>query len=502
MDSKRKSNAFMGKFASIKHVTAILICSIVILFSETIHSQDGNVITAELFQETSGAVDMRGEDNRTVLRSRAVHVNVSLLNVLRDSDGGEVILNLFDNVRFVASFKKAVVNSSERTILFGDLRGIPQGTVSLALGNDIVIGYVRTPAQGAYRIVYLGDGVHSVREIDPSQYPSCGGAVRPTSRKEGNEDPDIPIESDREASRNIQDVLVVYTPAARSEAGGTDAMLAEIDLAVAETNEGYINSGVNPILRLVGTNEVGYTESGSTLTDLERLQVWGDAILDEVHAIRDAVGADLVCLIVADGDYCGTAYIMTPAYFGFAFQAWAFSVVRLDCATSNYTFGHEIGHNQGCNHDRDHAGDYCLFDYSYGHRWTGESGTEWITVMSYYPGTLINYYSNPNVYYDGRPTGVDVWQPDSAYNALTINNSASTIAGFRNEVVRVIWVDFNYMGYESGTFEQPFNTVAEGRDAVQPGSLLLIKSGTTPETLTINKDITIEAYRGVVTIGD
>ena len=67
------------------------------------------------------------------------------------------------------------------------------------------------------------------------------------------------------------DVMVVYTPAARAGAGGTTAMNALINLAVAETNTAYLRSGVFPRLRLVHTEEVAYTESGNFSTDLNRL---------------------------------------------------------------------------------------------------------------------------------------------------------------------------------------------------------------------------------------
>lgn len=63
------------------------------------------------------------------------------------------------------------------------------------------------------------------------------------------------------------------------------------------------------------------------------------------------------------------------------------------------------------------------------------------------------------------------------------------------------WVDFNYGGSENGSFNNPFNTLAEGTNAVSYGGYLHIKTGSSPETATIKKPMTIQAYHGVVTIG-
>ncbi|HEV8694835.1 MAG TPA: hypothetical protein VGQ93_11735, partial [Lysobacter sp.] len=65
-----------------------------------------------------------------------------------------------------------------------------------------------------------------------------------------------------------------------------------------------------------------------------------------------------------------------------------------------------------------------------------------------------------------------------------------------------IWVDFNYGGFlEFGTFDFPFNTLAEGVAGVPWDGTLWIKPGSTPETMTIAKRMRIEAFSGVVTIG-
>jgi len=64
------------------------------------------------------------------------------------------------------------------------------------------------------------------------------------------------------------------------------------------------------------------------------------------------------------------------------------------------------------------------------------------------------------------------------------------------------WVDFNYTGlFEVGTFAFPYDTLAEGLNAVSYGGLLKIKAGVTSETATIAKRVRVEAYGGNVTLG-
>jgi hypothetical protein len=64
------------------------------------------------------------------------------------------------------------------------------------------------------------------------------------------------------------------------------------------------------------------------------------------------------------------------------------------------------------------------------------------------------------------------------------------------------WVDFNYFGiFEFGLFEYPYNTLAEGLNAVSWGGTLRIKPGTTPETAHISKAMKIDAYGGTATLG-
>jgi hypothetical protein len=221
------------------------------------------------------------------------------------------------------------------------------------------------------------------------------------------------------------DVLVVYSPEARSAAGGIAAIESEIASAVSLANTAYTNSQVNISLRLVGTNVVSTSESGSFSTDLNRLTTSGDGVWDDVHSSRNTLGADIVVLFINNAASCGLGWVMTDP--GVSDDSIGFSVVSRQCI-SNFSFVHEIGHNMGATHDQGNAGGSSgAYSDSYGWRFTGASGSVWRTVMAYQPGTRINYFSNPAINYDGIATG----STNLANNARTLNLTRNVVAGYR-----------------------------------------------------------------------
>jgi hypothetical protein len=104
-------------------------------------------------------------------------------------------------------------------------------------------------------------------------------------------------------------------------------------------------------------------------------------------------------------DYCGYAWMHTLN------SGKTFSVTAKSCATGYYSFGHEIGHNIGANHNKEVASNY-KFSYGLGHLIeAGSAATGYRTIMAYNEAghaTRVNYWSNPSVYYPktGTPTGV------------------------------------------------------------------------------------------------
>jgi subtilisin family serine protease len=63
------------------------------------------------------------------------------------------------------------------------------------------------------------------------------------------------------------------------------------------------------------------------------------------------------------------------------------------------------------------------------------------------------------------------------------------------------WVDFNNVGSETGTILAPFNTLTEGDLFTPAGGVLAFKPGSTTESHTFSKAMTLRAFGGSVTIG-
>lgn len=359
-----------------------------------------------------------------IRRSRHVQVALELLEADRP-----VVLNLFSGVSLRAAGARANLGPGGRYTWRGQIEGVEQSRVILVVHEGDVVGNISLPG-ASYQIRPAGDGVHLVREVDLAAFPA---EAEPWPAGLPAEGAAVPRESGGAGDDGAQiDVFVVYTAAAANAAANIEA---QIQLSIEETNSSYADSQIAQRLNLIGIAEVDYAGSHDVFLDLERLTNPTDGFLDEVHALRDQSCADLVSLWVEyDPDWCGVAWLMTAV--SSASASWGFSVVRRSCATGNLTLGHELGHNMGAHHDRYVDPEDGAFPYSHGYI---NYDDRWRTIMAYntlcrdagYSCTRIPYWSNPEVLYGGDPTGIPWDDPDSADNALTLDNTAVAVANFR-----------------------------------------------------------------------
>ena len=361
----------------------------------------------------AGAID--------TVQVRAVTVNTGALasnTVDIELTGGRVVRAVLD---------RRDTSAAGAQTWAGHVEGEPLSSVTLVTNGGILQGAVRL-LDGSYSIEPTAGGPqHVVRLVDTSQFVDDLGPIQPPAPDAAADTPTVATDDG-----STFDVLVMYTPAAVTAAGGTQlAVQTRIALGVSETNTAYANSGITARLRLVGAEQTNYTESGDLSTDLSRFRNNNDGIMDEVHTRRDALGADLAVLVVGStaGGACGVGYVMTSLSSTFASNA--FSVSAYPCISPNYTFAHELGHNMGSAHaPEDGAGQSSLYTYSFGYK---NPSNLFRTVMAYdCPSSCprVLHFSNPNVNYNSAPTGTAL-QHD---NARSINNAALTISNWRQSV--------------------------------------------------------------------
>jgi hypothetical protein len=349
-------------------------------------------------------------------------------------------LNLFEDTALIAERDRIVDQGQGHTVWVGHIQGEPGSEVILAREGDALTGTVKRENRQVYTIEYQGGEAHAVRQLDPRKTLPHVDPLPPPPPEPGSETPEaVPDESQLAPAlpaegNSIVDLLVVYTPKAKANAGGAAGIESKIRNAVEAANQAYINSQVQMRLNLVHMAEIQYTESGDMSATLSDLRNKGDGKLEAAHTLRDQYGADQVALISADGGYCGIAYVMTQV--GNSFASNAFAVVHDDSqynCLGSQTLAHELGHNQGNAHDRANSSSPGAYPYSYGHRVCGSGGFKTVMAYSCSGANGISYFANPSVQYNGKATGIDpnTNASQSAADAWSMNNTRATVAAWR-----------------------------------------------------------------------
>jgi hypothetical protein len=354
-------------------------------------------------------------------------------------------LNLFQGTNFVAVRDRIVEHGNGDSDWVGHLEAEPGSEVVLAVGEGTLAGTVKRENGELYEIAYQGNGTHRVRQLDPTRLPShahpiatpraTSVGVQGATVASGSTTPTTSAATSTTAT--VVDLMVVYTPKARANAGGATGIRTKINNAVAAANQAYLNSKINMQLRLVYAAEVPYTETGNMTRTLYDLQGMYDGKMDVVHQWRDTYGADQVALVTADSTYCGLGYQMN--YLASWFESYAFSVVHDDsryACLSNQTLAHELGHNQGNAHDRASSSSPGIYSYSYGYRLCKAGGFRTIMAYPCSGANLISYFANPSITVNGKVVGLDpkLYPSTSAADAWSMSSAVATVADWRPAV--------------------------------------------------------------------
>ena len=341
--------------------------------------------------------------------------------------------------RVVAQLAKAERLASGNLLWAGSLPGAkatrsgvdPLNSATFVRSGDGVTGTVRV--NGAlYRVRPLPGGEHAVVEVNeaamPADHPADGyralleTAVKSSGKISAQGKPcrtncggsGTPVDPGPTATIRVQ---VVATNDSVTAYGGN--MQSLVELAVAESNQGYVNSNIGINMVLASYSTTTYATAGMS-TDLSRFRSTNDGYMDNIHALRDSSAADVGVLVSNDAAACGLASgIGSTASTAFATAYW-------DCITGYYSFAHEIGHLQSARHDPATDGSTTPYAYGHGYRY----GSAWRTVMAYNCSPScprINFWSNPAVLYNGVPMGTYA----QSHNQRVLVQTKATIAAFR-----------------------------------------------------------------------
>jgi hypothetical protein len=413
-------------------------------------------------------------DSAQALAAAGVHIAEiradQLSRDVRDDVEREFRLDLGDRLVGVARLSQRNIARDEFG-WSGSLVGVPFSSINLVVDGGKVWGVV-TIADTVYHIANVSpdDGLqfHVVQRQALTGLPSEDPPVRDTAAAEASTVQPaggIPDQrDDTEASSEANDaeelavcppvtlrVLVLYSGDAEranldagARSGAYIPFSRHAQFAVQDMNRALDASGVDHEVQLVGTERVEFPESGSLTVDLPRLREMGTTPGNPIFNLRQTHNADVVSLWVKRGNSCGRAYLpMEPARG----SAMGFSVVRMDCVPSRYSFAHELGHNLGVDHDyanaqADGRQTRGVEDWSYGY---SDPNGRYADIMGYPGDKRALYFSTPDVTArivrpDGTviegPIGTRTPPPPGAMAATTLSKTICYAARWRPSIVR------------------------------------------------------------------
>ena len=348
-------------------------------------------------------------EESSLLRSRFGRIRSEQILALAHSGGRNLKLNLFENREVIVEIDSVDVISPTNVVVTGMTDG--RGRATIVVNDGIVAAHVnedgesfeiRSAAGDIHEIAEHDTQVDGVCSTDDDTHPSEGPAEHAFMQHKFSAVGDATIQAE-----STIDLMVAYTPSALRAAGSVAALEASIQGAVADTETSFKNSRIGHHVRLVAIVPVNQDETTSFDQSLTALTSKSDGKWDEIHQLRAKHGADQVTLVVgsSSGSIAGVGWIGGG-------EAQAFTVVLFQ-SIRQYTFAHELGHNLGLNHSDG----------------LESAAGRFRTIMAYGTQKRIPYFSNPEITYNGVPTG------DATHNEAALANiGAPRVAAFNTAV--------------------------------------------------------------------
>ena len=430
-------------------------------------------------------------------RISTVMLNAKMLSVDACNVGDKLTINLFDDDSYSSTIDRINKNINGTVTIRARIDDYPLGFLLLSTTDGLSLGSIWIPEKNERYSIKTSSktGITYLKRLDVSKldeieggpsliapgYPKLTNDQIEQFKKAAAKDPSDPA--------NV-DVMIVYTPAAASWASSNEGSISNtIAQAMEKAQLAAENSLLIMDFTLVHSEQVTYTESGSSSTDLYRLTFhegfdpWGyegtPRYLEEVHTWRELYGADLVSMFTQVDDTGGLGWLLA---YQSGYPQLGFSISRVQQASWTFTHVHEMGHNMGAHHHKQQNvqpgptvwNDWPANTWSAGWRWLGSDEQMYCDIMTYESGAYFSdgitairtsYFSNPNISHMGAPTGHAVdgdnartlreikhviaaytaggsveppiisVEPETLYQALGYNSQASQTLSVSNEVV-------------------------------------------------------------------
>ncbi|MDR1763197.1 MAG: M12 family metallo-peptidase [Dysgonamonadaceae bacterium] len=335
-------------------------------------------------------------------------LNVASMNEMLINDD-IISISLHQNAPLKALKTASRITDSGSTFWVGNLTDGRNGVMEFLVKNGCMSGSVRDyDANKVYDISVENGGQVNIKEFDLSEPHD-----EECTEIEAEEEYGFRAATATATPENpaLIDILVLYPSqlATASYMGSTEAArTAKIEEIIEQTNQIFINSQVYVKFRLAGHEINDVIPHNATSTS----DVSGAS---GVSSLRNTYGADIVSHWNYDGT-AGSGVVGSQS----ASSSAGFNTSKYSEVISRYTFAHECGHNLGSRHDRyeyfKDGGDHTILLRTPGYQF-GKCFLQYRTVMAYdnskyLPGSdgkaksRIMHYSNPNVNYNGVPTGV------------------------------------------------------------------------------------------------
>jgi hypothetical protein len=317
----------------------------------------------------------------------------------------------------------------------GEFADSPGSVLALTRTRGVVAGFANYEGR-AFELLPTPDGRHVLFEIDGERLPKgdivesnheeakrllgAGADLAVASEGSGATAVDASTATTTAGSVTVHDVLIYYTAAAATK-WGQSTLESMVRSAVQSANLAYANSQARVALNIVGIQRSPVNEGSSMSATVNALKSNSTA-----RAARDSLAADLVLVMSQNADVCGFATLWY-SWSGSTTNWDAYGGVNSGCL-STQALAHEAAHLQQLDHNKENAAGFAPYPYSYGYRVCTSGGFR--DIMSY-PCSMsvasVNYFSNPNLTYNGYPLG----NSQSANGARSLNETAATVAAYR-----------------------------------------------------------------------